>query len=516
MSRDELSISDGADAAASEDAEVARVLDATWPTSRPAGPPTPSGCWPSTRRSPANCGPACEVMHLAERVVDASDSGSRMRRPGIRHRFHDAPLAPSVLTTLGLGAGSPPHVQLRDLPDESEPLIKPRSAEMPAQDGATLGRYQLQGEIARGGMGAILKGRDVDLGRDLAIKVLLEVAPGQSRRSCAGSSRRRRSAASSSTRGSSRSTSWGPSPTGRALLRHEAGQGADPGRRCSTSGTDPAHDLPRFLAIFEQVCQTMAYAHARGVIHRDLKPSNVMVGSFGEVQVMDWGLAKVLPRGGVADEAGGASRSSETVDHDGAERLGRQRQRVAGGQRAGHARVHGARAGPGRGRADRRAGRRLRPGGDPLRSPHRPAAVRGIDAGGDPRPGGAGRPGRRAAPARRLRGRRRADRPGPKLPGRRAGAAPAKRGRGGAADDGLPGRCAGAAQGGRAGAGRGAGAGPRRPCHGGAAEVEPGRAAAADRGPGGIGAGHRQRGRWRLGLPGPAIRNAAGGHGTAE
>src|SRR5262249_47533358 len=57
---------------------------------------------------------------------------------------------------------------------------------------------------------------------------------------------------------------------------------------------DPAGDLPGLLHVFEQVCQTVAFAHAKGVLHRDLKPANVMVGAFGEVQVMDWGLAKAL------------------------------------------------------------------------------------------------------------------------------------------------------------------------------------------------------------------------------
>ncbi len=85
------------------------------------------------------------------------------------------------------------------------------------------------------------------------------------------------------------------------------------------SRTDPTEDLPRYLSIFDQVCQAMAYAHFRRVIHRDLKSPNVMVGAFGEVQTMDWGMAKLLSsegptRGRRRDPDRSADGSLATVD----------------------------------------------------------------------------------------------------------------------------------------------------------------------------------------------------------
>jgi serine/threonine-protein kinase len=150
-------------------------------------------------------------------------------------------------------------------------------------------------------MGAVLKGRDPDLGRDLAVKVLL--ASHQDKPEFV-----RRFVEEAQIAGQLQHPGIVPV--------YELGAFADNrpyftmklvrGRTLATllaERQSPAHDLPRFLAIFESICQTVAYSHARGVIHRDLKPSNVMVGSFGEVQVMDWGLAKVLKEGGVADES---------------------------------------------------------------------------------------------------------------------------------------------------------------------------------------------------------------------
>jgi serine/threonine-protein kinase len=170
---------------------------------------------------------------------------------------------------------------------------------MPASAGDA-GRYQLLGEIARGGMGVVLKGRDVDVGRDVAVKVLLEKHrdnPEMVRRFVEEA----QIAGQLQHPGIVPVYELGRLPDARLYIAMKLIRGRTLAALLD-GRADAADDRSRYLAVFELVCQTMAYAHSCGVIHRDLKPSNVMVGSFGEVQVMDWGLAKVIDRGGVADE----------------------------------------------------------------------------------------------------------------------------------------------------------------------------------------------------------------------
>src|SRR5262249_2909489 len=172
------------------------------------------------------------------------------------------------------------------------------------------GRNVLIDEIGRGGMGAVFRGRDPELGRELAVKVLRED---------------HRDRPEAVRRFVEEAQIAGQLQHPGVVPVYELGRfpGARPsfptklvkGRTLaalSRQRADLRQDEARFLTIFEQVCQTLAYAHSRGVLHRDLKPSNVMVGAFGEVQVMDWGLAKVL-RHGTADTEGEAGTVIRTA-----------------------------------------------------------------------------------------------------------------------------------------------------------------------------------------------------------
>jgi serine/threonine-protein kinase len=247
---------------------------------------------------------------------------------------------PSALATLAETIANIPQVHLRDGESARGPgQVADPSSSSAGTPGASDRRTRLQllGELARGGMGVIIKGRDSDLGRDLAVKVLLD-----QHRDKPNLIRRFVEEAQISgqlqhpgvvpvyelgTLADQRPYFAMKLVKGRtlAVLLGERGRvsapssprrmtpGADATGLASAGATGFAGDLPRFLAIFEQVCLTMAYAHARGVIHRDLKPANIMVGSFGEVQVMDWGLAKVLPQEGVADDGEAGRIRHETV-----------------------------------------------------------------------------------------------------------------------------------------------------------------------------------------------------------
>jgi hypothetical protein len=157
--------------------------------------------------------------------------------------------------------------------------------------------YELLEEIGRGGMGVIYRARDQALKRDVAIKVLQD-------RFAPDSSVGRRFVEEAQITGQLQHPGIpaihqvGALADGRPFLAMKLIRGQ------TLAALVKSRSEINTLGVFESICQAVGYAHTRGVIHRDLKPENVMVGAFGEVQVMDWGLAKFI----------GAKPTSPTVE----------------------------------------------------------------------------------------------------------------------------------------------------------------------------------------------------------
>jgi serine/threonine protein kinase len=152
--------------------------------------------------------------------------------------------------------------------------------------------FALLEEVGRGGMGVVYRARDEALCRDVAIKFLSDRYPVDSP-AALRFIHEARITGQLQHPGIPAVHQVGTLPDGRPFLALKLIKGSTLADILKQR-TDPEAELGRLLAVFEAICQAVGYAHAHRVIHRDLKPSNIMVGAFGEVQVMDWGLAKVL------------------------------------------------------------------------------------------------------------------------------------------------------------------------------------------------------------------------------
>ncbi|MEE2837047.1 MAG: serine/threonine-protein kinase, partial [Myxococcota bacterium] len=163
-------------------------------------------------------------------------------------------------------------------------------------------RFRAEDEIGKGGVGAVTRVHDKVLNRSLAMKTLLDRAAPRDEEE-----RRMESQRLGRFLEEAQVTSQLDHPG--VVPVHELGLDQDgkvfftmrlvKGRTVGEVFDDVANQredwtLTRALEVVLKMCDTMAYAHEKRVLHRDLKPANVMVGRFGEVYVMDWGLAKIL------------------------------------------------------------------------------------------------------------------------------------------------------------------------------------------------------------------------------
>jgi serine/threonine protein kinase len=148
-------------------------------------------------------------------------------------------------------------------------------------------RYEVLGELGRGGMGTVYLARDRTLGRKVALKI-------------SSSSDEARTLASLEHPGIVPVHDAGTLPDGRTYYAMKLVEGTrlDAFRAIKQSLADR-------MRVFARICEPVAFAHSQNVIHRDLKPANIMIGAFGEVLVLDWGT------GGKIDTLSGTSAGTK-------------------------------------------------------------------------------------------------------------------------------------------------------------------------------------------------------------
>lgn len=225
-----------------------------------------------------------------------------------------------VLDAVADGAASGEDPAERLHPPSDPPTTPP---ELPGEPGwATVEefseRYEEMGLIGEGGMGEVRRMWDTALNRAVAMKIL--------RRDLSDREdlvlrfiEEAQATAQLEHPGIVPVYGFGRLPDGRPFFTMKEIQGrslldvieevhaaSDGGWGTTTTGWT----FNRLISVFQQVCEAVAYAHSRGVLHRDLKPTNVMVGAFGEVVVMDWGLAKIA---GEARAVGSVSAGAQVV-----------------------------------------------------------------------------------------------------------------------------------------------------------------------------------------------------------
>ena len=157
----------------------------------------------------------------------------------------------------------------------SEPALDRLSAMFQRPDVSGT-RYELISILGRGGMGIVYLARDTVLDREVALKIVERPTD---------EANEARILARLEHPGIVPVHDFGQLPDGRLFYAMKRVRGDRLDRWLT------GRDLTERLGVFLRVCEAVAFAHARGVVHRDLKPENVMVGEFGEVLVLDWGIA---------------------------------------------------------------------------------------------------------------------------------------------------------------------------------------------------------------------------------